>query len=842
MDNFGISGLTEEEVLRSRALHGSNRLGQKSENNFLEYLVGLAKEPMVVILLVAASIYFISGQTGDGLFLSIAILFVASISVYQDSRSKKALKDLKDLTQPIWKVYRNGSLTEVPLDDLVVGDSLIVEEGNTVPADGSIVHSNDLSVNESMLTGESLPVYKRARSGENLLYTGTNVTGGLAIMTITAIGNATELGKIGKSLDDIEVEKTPLARQIDDFVKKMVVLGAVFFLGVWGINYYRNPEILDSLLKALTLAMSILPEEIPVAFTTFMALGAWRLMKMGIIVKRMATVESLGNATVICTDKTGTITQNKMELARLYIPGSPIVTYTDNLQDPLGKELLRIAMWASEPIPFDPMEIAIHQGYVSNFQKDERPLYKLVHEYPLGGNPPMMTHIQEDEKGHRIIAAKGAPEAFLEISDLGQEVKNHLINGISSLASQGFRLLGVALATMEGESYPAQQQQFHFNFLGMVAFYDPPKPNIREVFEKFGKAGIAIKIITGDNAETTKAIASQIGFDTGNKSLSGSQLMALSDDELKQTVGGAKIFTRMFPEAKLRIINALKANGEIVAMTGDGVNDGPALKAAHIGIAMGKKGTEVAKAAAALILVEDDLSKMVDAIAMGRRIHTNLKKAIQYVISIHIPIVLIVFLPLALNWAFPHIFTPIHVILLELIMGPTCSILYENEPLEKNTMAQMPRPFSIAFFNNRELITSLLQGLAITLGALAIYQFSVGQGWNEPTTRALVFTNLITANIFLTLVNRSFIYPISTTITYKNALVPLMIGATILLTAALLYMEPLADFFKFEGLSPVQLGSCAGVGFLSVVWYEAVKAIKRSGKTKTRPLNRSYRK
>ncbi|MFT7349184.1 MAG: Ca2+-transporting ATPase [Candidatus Paceibacteria bacterium] len=827
IDNFEIKGLTDEQVLQSRASYGQNKLVFKKENRFIDALKGLAKEPMVILLLVASIIYFVSGDYGDGIFLAIAIVMVASISLYQDSRSRDALKKLKDFTQPHSKVYRNGEVLEIKSEELVIGDSLIVDEGSTIPADGTIIHSNDFSVNESILTGESLSVYKDATKEDNDIYLGTTVASGLAIATITAIGNKTVLGKIGKSIEDIESEKTPLELQIGNFVKKMVFWGALVFLVVWGINYIESFDLLDSLLKALTLAMSILPEEIPVAFTTFMALGAWRLMKLGVVVKQMKTVESLGSATVICTDKTGTITQNKMSLARLYILDSGKISNPEQELSTEEKELIRLAMWASEPIPFDPMELALHESYAQNFAVDERPDYNMVHEYPLGGQPPLMTHLFENASGKRIIAAKGAPEAFIHISNLNDLQKNTISKTIGELAKNGYRILGVAEAKFNGDNYPMRQQEFKFHYKGLVAFYDPPKENIASVFEHFHEAGITVKIVTGDNAETTEAIAKQVNFRGYEKSISGEELMKLKDDELQECVKETQIFTRMFPDAKMRIINALKANNEVVVMTGDGVNDGPALKAAHIGVAMGKKGSEIAKQAASLILVDDDLAKMVDAIAMGRKIYTNLKKAIQYVISIHIPIILTVFIPLALGWLYPNIFTPVHVILLELIMGPTCSIIYENEPMEKNTMIQKPRPFSKTFFSWRELMTSVIQGLAITAGTLSVYQLAVSYHLNENTTRAMVFTTLISANIFLTLVNRSFYFSALTTLKYKNNLVGLIIGVTIALTGVLLYIDPFTTFFQFESLTSNELWTSIGIGFISVIWYELVKGIKR---------------
>lgn len=828
IDHFDIKGLTTEEVLQARSRHGKNTLEGTKKVGIIKALQSLAQEPMVLLLLVASVIYFVSGNIGDGIFLAAAIVLVSAISLYQDGRSRNALEKLKSYVQPKCKVIRNGKVVEIKSEDVVVGDSLMVEEGTTITADATIVHSNDFSVNESLLTGESLSIYKDSGKNKNTIFKGTTVASGLAIATVTAIGNKTELGKIGKSLESIQEEKTPLERQINNFVKKMVFAGAIVFVIVWGINYYNSRDILDSLLKALTLAMSILPEEIPVAFTTFMALGSYRLMKMGIIVKQMKTVETLGSATVICSDKTGTLTENKMALTKLWTLSSKAITDIKEPLDSAERDLITTAMWASEPIPFDAMEIDLHEVYKKIAAKDDRPGYSMVHEYPLGGKPPMMTHVFENKDGDRIIAAKGAAEALIAVSKLSKSEIQHVNTAINELAKEGFRILGVGISKFVGDSFPKKQQDLQFEFKGIVAFYDPPKKNIGSVLQGFDSAGIKVKIVTGDNALTTAAIAKEIGFKEPGEYISGNDLMPLSDTQLQAQVDTNHIFTRMFPEAKLKIINALKTNGEIVAMTGDGVNDAPALKAAHIGVAMGKEGTETAKEAASVILLEDDLSRMLDAIAMGRRIYTNLKKAIQYIISIHIPIILTMFFPLILGWTFPNIFTPVHIIFLELIMGPTCSIIYENEPMEKNTMIEKPRPFTATFFNSVELATSVLQGLMITVGALATYQVAIHSGFNEATTRTMVFVSLISANIVLTLVNRSFYYSIFTTLKYRNPLVPMIILVTIILTAMLLFIPPLTRFFEFSSLNENQILISSGVGFMSVIWYEFIKLYKRS--------------
>lgn len=822
-----IAGLSNEAVISSRNKNGSNSLEHQEKNHFLMSLLEMIKEPMFLLLVAAASIYYISSDYGDGIFMTVAIFLVAAISLFQEARSRNAIESLKKLTQPKSKVIRNGELIEIPSEEIVLGDFIQVEEGTFVPADATLIQSNDFSVNEAILTGESLSVFKNEASEIKQVFQGTIVATGLAICEVTAIGNQTQIGKIGKSIETIVEEKTPLQIQITNFVTKMSIVGLVIFVIVWAINYFQSKSVVDSLLKALTIAMSVIPEEIPVAFASFMALGAWRLMKMGIITKQTKTVETLGSATVICTDKTGTITENKMSLAQLYIFQSDAIVNTKEELNSEAEEVLNYAMWSSEPIPFDPMEIAIHEAYAKLDSVDERPNFKLVHEYPLAGKPPMMTHVFEDSNGKKIIAAKGAPEALIEVSHLSENEKKQVLAAIEKMANEGYRVLGVGVTEFSGTNYPKTQQEFKFTFKGLLAFYDPPKANIQEVFETFYKAGIQVRIVTGDNAQTTTTIAKQIGFKDADKVLNGDELMAMDEATLKVKVMETAIFTRMFPEAKLKIIQALKDNNQIVAMTGDGVNDGPALKSAHIGIAMGKKGTEIAKQAANLILIDDDFAKMTDAIAMGRKIYVNLKKAIQYIISIHIPIILVVFIPLALNWIYPNIFTPVHIIFLEIIMGPTCSIIYENEPMERNLMLEKPRPMTNTFFNLKEITISIIQGLVITLGLLFMYQYCVQNNFSETYTRTSIFLTLIASNIFLTLENRSFYYSIFTTIRYKNNLVFLIITVTIAVTSLLLFVPVFSKFFLFEMVDYTQIGLSILIALIAVMWIEIYKIFKR---------------
>ncbi|MGB6094657.1 MAG: cation-translocating P-type ATPase, partial [Moheibacter sp.] len=761
------------------------------------------------------------------LFMLGAIIAVSGISFYQDNRSKKALEALEKLNEPLSTVIRNSNAIQIPTHEIAVGDLCIIEEGKMVNADGKIVHSNDFSVNEASLTGESFSIFKNSETDDNKVYSGTLVVSGLAVFEVENIGAKTKLGKIGQSIQNIKEEISPLQLQITKFVKWMAVIGIAVFLMVWAYSFWQSRDIVQSLLAGLTLAMSILPEEIPVAFTTFMALGSWKLMKQGVIIKRSSIVETLGSTTVICTDKTGTITENSMKLKALFDFKSNQVFDDKSFDKSELSQLIQFAMWSSEPVPFDPMEKALHKVYEETQTSDQRKDFQMIHEYPLEGKPPMMTHIFENNSGERIIAAKGAPEAILAVSQLAENEKENLGQQIQEFGQQGYRVLGVAKCDFKGNNFPEKQQEFNYDFLGFTVFYDPPKQNIQQVFNKIYDAGIKVKVITGDNADTTNAIAQQAGIKNNSPTVTGTEIAHHSEAELMALSSETTLFTRMFPEAKLSVVNALKQSGEVVAMLGDGVNDAPALKAAHIGVAMGSKGTEIAKAAAALVITNDDLDKLIIGIEAGRRIYTNIKKAIQYIISIHIPIILTVSLPLFLGWIYPNIFTPVHVIFLELIMGPTCSIVYENEPIEKNAMQQKPRKMTETFLNWSELSISIIQGLMITAGVLFAYQLAVQNGASEETTRAMVFTTLIFANVFLSLTNRSFTYSLFESFKNKNILFPLIIGTTLILLFAILYIPALSNFFHVSSLNLKNLGITILIAMVSVLWFEGYKWIKR---------------
>ncbi|WP_188548018.1 cation-translocating P-type ATPase [Hymenobacter qilianensis] len=820
-------GLSADEVLFQRQRFGQNVMAPATRHRFWGIVRGIATEPMFVLLVVTAGIYLIIGSYSEAYVLLAATAIVAGISLYQEARSDRALLALQQLAQPLARVRRAGQDVALPAAELVVGDILLVAEGEQVGADGVLLEAHDLEADESFLTGESLAVSKAA-AGEQQLFAGSSVVGGTGVVQITAVGSQTRLGLIGGLISQVKTPPTPLQQQVRSFVRRMAMVGGVAFIVVWAYNWWESGSLAHGLLHGLTIAMAVLPEEIPVALSSFMALGAWRLMQQRLLTKQPQTVETLGSATVICVDKTGTLTQNRMALSQLYCPGQtgPIpFEEQKELPAPLS-DLLATAMWASEPSPFDPMEQALHRAYTQTTSRDQRPAYRMVHEYPLGEKPPMMTHIFAHADGRLIVACKGAPEGIIARCQLPEAEKAQALAALTQLAAAGLRVLGVARCTDIPEVYPASQEDFAWEFKGLVAFTDPPKPTAAAVLRQLYEAGLQVKMITGDNALTAEAIAQQVGLRHKEPVLTGAEVMALEPAALEQQVGKVDLYARMFPEAKLRVIEALKANGQVVAMTGDGVNDGPALKAAHIGVAMGHRGTELARQAADLVLLDDDLGGMVTAISYGRRIYDNLKKAVQYIIAIHIPLILTVLVPSLLAWQYPVLLGPVHVIFLELIMGPTCSIIFENEPMEADTMQRPPRPATTTFLQLGELGGSLLQGLIIAAGVLGVAAYALMQGYSEPLTRTLTFTTLVLANVLLTLVSRSRHHTLRRSLHYHNPLLPAMLALTLVLLALCLTVPALQQLFQLQSLTWLQLVTCAGVAALSTGWFEVYKALR----------------
>jgi P-type Ca2+ transporter type 2C len=816
-----IQGVDEKNVSLLQQEFGKNIFHLERSPRIIHILLDIVRDPMFILLFIACGLYFVLGQTDEGLMMIVAIVFVSGISVYQEVRSTKALEALKQFTEPKVIVVRSGKEKIIATDELVPGDVILLSEGNKVPADAVILRQNDLTVNESIITGESLPAEKNETAHNNLLYQGTTINSGQSYARVTAIGNNTVLGKLGKDVSTYNSPKTLLQLQVGRFVKRLALFGFTAFVIILILNFIKSQNAFGSLLFALTLAMAVIPEEIPVAFSSFMALGAYHMAKLGIISRQPQTIENLGAVNVICLDKTGTITENSMQVKIIYDYKTDSLINLEEVEHITDGTVLRWAVLASEAHPFDPMEKAIWKAYDEHIA-DKFSGLKMINEYPLQGQPPMMTHVYEHENA-KLVAAKGAPERILKICRLYEDNEEKIRGHIRYLATKGFRVIGIASAHHADGPLPAEQDDFNWKFKGLLSFYDPPKKNIAVVFKKFYDAKIAVKLITGDFAETATNIAEQVGMLGYLKYYTGDEVIKMNEAELRVAVKTVNIFARMFPDAKLKVINALKANGEIVAMTGDGVNDASALKSAHIGIAMGEKGTELVRQAADLIITNDDLEKIGEAIEQGRKIFSNLKKAIRYIISIHIPIILTASLPLLLGWKYPNIFTPIHIIFLELIMGPTCSIFFEREPVEEDIMLRYPRSKNTGLFSNDELLISIVQGLIIAAGILTLYYIFMNNGHELAETRTVVFTTLIISNVFLTFVNRSFTKTFATTIRYKNNLAMPVVVISVLFLCSFLLVPFVRNLFELSAISTNNFLVCLATAFISVTWFEVYK-------------------
>ena len=820
LQNITITGLSSDQVLKLREQFGLNLLSRQRSARWWKIIWDVVREPMFLLLAIASSLYFILREPREGWMMLFAMAFVIAISVWQDFRSKRAIDALRELTTPTVKVVRDGQTVTVVPAELVPGDIVLLEEGVLVPADGVIITAHDLTVNESVLTGESLPVSKTASEKEGKLFQGTLIEAGNCLARITATGDRSVLGKIGRSMAAIETPPTLLQRQIGRFISVFAWFGLGAFLLIGLVNYFSSYNLVQSALNSLTLAMALIPEEIPVAFSSFMAIGAFQMSKRGIISRLPQTIENLGAVSVLCLDKTGTITQNIMEVHTLYDLRNDLLTEKQDFAK--NAQLLRLAALASEDIPFDSMEKAIMMACAAVGISRLPDQWKQIHEYPLEGRPPMMTHVFSSP-GKNVAVAKGAVEKIIAVCLSLTEQERIKVESIAEkLAAGGYRVLGICLADAT-EQYPKSQEAFAWQFSGLLGLYDPPKPNVVEVFSELAISKVKVKLLTGDNPQTAMTIATQCGIAHNGSFIIGDDIMKMDAGLLRKALDKVQIFARMFPDAKLKVIEALKQAGETVGMTGDGVNDGPALQASHIGIAMGKKGTETARQAADLVLTDDDISKIVTAIREGRKIFSNLKKGLRYIISIHIPIILTATIPLLARWQFPNVFQPIHIIFLELIMGPTCSIFFEKEPVEASLVSAAPRNRSEGFLLPGEWMTSILQGVVISLGVLVIYWHYMQAGAALPTVRSAVMVTLVMCNVFLTFSNRSFSASILTTLRYRNPLSLPVLMATLLFLAVIELVPTVRDLFGMTLLSGTQLLYCALIAFAAVMWIELWK-------------------
>lgn len=824
------SGLSSEEAKNRQQQYGKNRLTAQKKQNFFQKVLHVLSEPMFLLLIAAAIIYFLLGEPRDGLIMLVFVLGVISIDVIQEWKTDKTLSALRELSAPHCKLLRDGTEQVIPSEDLVPGDVMIICEGVKIPADGRVLECSDLCVDESSLTGESVGVWKMPESepqpGEywrkDFCYAGTLVTQGSGLILVEQIGAFTEYGKIGQHVAAAPEQPTPLQKQTRKLVKYCAMIAAVLFLLVGICTWFNLPgmaplqRFVQSILSGITLAMAMIPEEFPVILTVFLSMGAWRLAKKHSLVRRLPSVETLGAITVLCVDKTGTITQNRMTVQQVWC-----------LNDK-SEALIEIMGLGCETNAYDPMEQAM-LSYCRQYGISDEHLFQgdLITEYPFTNEQKIMGHVWRHD-GQLIIAAKGSPERLLPLCHLsaGQQQQANAI--LEEMSGRGLRVIAVACAYPQSEDdIPAELADCSLTFCGLIGLADPPREGVKEDIQLCRKAGIRVVMITGDNGATAASIAKQVGMPENGEVLTGDMLDQLSEEELREHVKKVSIFSRVVPEHKMRIVKAFQQNGEIVAMTGDGVNDAPALKYADIGIAMGGRGSEVSREAADLILLDDNFSTIVDTVRDGRRIYDNIRKAVGYVFSIHIPIALSSLLAPMLGVNPASLFLlPLHVVLLELIIDPTCSIVLERQPAEPNIMQRPPRKPDETLLNPQILFKSILQGLAIFAASFASYYLLLGQ--SAELARSMGLAVLMLSNLFLVLENsleNSFVFQ-SFRLLANDRVMWLVALGTIGGLLIILY-TPLAGFLRLAPLPALQLLNAFAVAALSVFWYELVKLIKR---------------
>ena len=838
VDIAGLTGLTQNIVASRLRADGYNELPSSRPRSLWAIAAGVVREPMFLLLLACGGIYLLLGDRREALMLLGFVGVVMGITLYQTRKTERALEALRDLSSPRALVIRDGKEQRIPGREVVRGDLLVLSEGDRVPADGRVVWCSNLSADESLLSGESVPVRKRATDtteavprpgGDDIpfVYASTLVVQGKALVEVVATGIHTEIGRIGKALLTQRAQATPLQRETGRLVRLFATIGFVLCLVVVVVYGVTRADWLHGLLAGLTMAMAILPEEFPLVLTVFLALGAWRIAHKQVLTRHMPAVETLGAATVLCVDKTGTLTQNRMSVRRLYADG----VFLDILPQPVDLPeafhvLMEFAILASQRDPFDPMEKALRALGQETLMHTEHlhTNWSLVREYPLSSQLLALSHVWRAPDGrHYTIAAKGAPEAIADLCHMTGAQQQALAQHVASMASDGLRVLGVARASFHARELPGVQHDFEFEFLGLVGLADPIRPNVPQALAACYTAGMRVIMITGDYPGTASSIAAQIGLTPRDSVVTGTELDRMSDAELQQRIHNVSIFARVVPEQKLRLVDALKANGEIVAMTGDGVNDAPALKAAHIGIAMGGRGTDVARESAALVLLDDDFSSIVEAVKLGRRIADNLRKAMAYILAVHVPIVGLALVPVLLQW--PLILTPVHIVFLELIIDPACSIVFEAEDAEPDSMTRAPRDPNAPLFDRRTLWLSLLQGMSVLLIVLAVFGLTLYRGLGADEARSMTFVTLVIANLALIFTNRSWTRTIMATLRLPNKALWWVTGGTSVFLLLALFLPVLQDIFQFSPLHGDDLLLCLGAGVVSILWFETFKQV-----------------
>jgi Ca2+-transporting ATPase len=833
IDPATVAGLSVTEAAARLASEGANELPSARRRTFLGGLVDVVREPMTALLLGCGGIYFFLGDRQEALMLLGFVVLIVAITLYQERKTERAIEALRDLASPRALVIRNGRQQRIAGREVVRDDVLVLTEGDRVAADGVVLSTSSCSLDESLLTGESVPVRKREWDGaaapehpggddSPFVWAGTLIVQGAALVQVTTTGERTEMGKIGRVLGTTMSENTRLQRETKSLVWKLAIFAGALSIAVVIVYGLTRHDWLHGLLAGLTLAMAILPNEFPVVVTIFLALGAWRLSKRRVLTRRIPAVEALGSVTVLCVDKTGTLTQNRMTVSRLAADGESF-DVTRLPHDPLPETFhltVEYAVLASRIDPFDPMEVAFKRLADEKLAGTEHlhPDWTLLHEYPLTRERLAVIQIWHSANA-RVVAAKGAPEAIARLCRLDERASRDMAANAERMAGDGLRVLAVARGT--SDALPEDPAELRLAFCGLVGLADPVRPTVRPAIAECHAAGIRVAIISGDFPSTAASVARQIGLDGRGDILTGPELSAMDDATLRQRIGGVNVFARIQPEQKLRIVEALKANGEVVAMTGDGVNDAPALKAANIGIAMGGRGTDVAREAAQLVLLDDDFASLELAVRTGRRIFDNLQKALAYILAIHTPVLGLTIVPILAGW--PLVLMPIHIAFLHLVIDPACSVAFEAEPEEADVMRRPPRSLTARLFGRKLIAVSVSLGLSITTILLVAFAMVHYAGRGELEARAITFTTLILANVALIFTNRSWNRP---TARARNPALWWIAVGTLALLAAILYVPSLRGLFRFNLLHVDDIAICLGAAAVGTLWFEAIKLIR----------------
>ncbi|MEQ1775827.1 MAG: cation-translocating P-type ATPase [Burkholderiales bacterium] len=819
------TGLSTAEAQRRLLDDGPNVLPAAKPRNTFAIAVEVVREPMFLLLIGGAVIYLLLGDVREALVLAASVVVVMGITVTQERKSERALEALRDLSSPRAHVVRDGVEQRIAGAQVARGDVLILSEGDRVPADAALLSVNGLMVDESLLTGESLPVEKnvsRPDVREGQVFSGTLVIKGQGRAEVAATGSRTEMGRIGVSLATIETGKTSLQIETGRVVRLIATI-AVVLCTVLAVSYalLRN-DWLAGILAGLTLAMAILPEEFPLVLTVFLALGAWRIGRHGVLTRRIPAVEMLGATTVLCVDKTGTLTENRMSVAEVFYEG------VWRKPDTQAFELLEAAALACEIDPFDPMERAIllAAGSAAPSAAIVRREWRLDADYPLHPGFLAICHGWRSPQGGKRVAIKGAPETVLALCALSAAAHARAMEEVTLAAQRGLRLLAVAEAASTNE-WLSDPSQYPFHWLGFVALADPLRASVPAAVAECRRAGIRVVMITGDHPGTALAIARQAGIDASNGALTGADIAAMSDAALAQSAKRVQVYARISPEQKLRLVMAYKTDGDVVAMTGDGVNDAPALKAAHIGVAMGLRGTDVAREASSLVLINDDFGSIVETVRLGRRIYRNIRNAMRYIIAVHVPTVGMAFLPLAFGW--PLVLFPVHVVFLEFIIDPACSIVFEAEAGDADAMTQPPRDPAQPLFNARTVGASLLAGVAVLIAVCVAYGWVLAHGRSDGEARALAFVAIVVGNLALIISHRSGGKSFIATIAQPNPALWWIVCGTLVALAIAVFVNPVAEIFRFAPLG-VRDGLIALVaGVAGVIAVEVFRYARRSG-------------